>query len=62
VPSGAIGVGLNERVPLSALWAERSGLRRHGCIMSRMMLLCIVSQHQWAIGKDGGMPAMPTVK
>ncbi len=62
MPSGAIGVASNKKVPSNALCVDRRGLRQHRCIMLSVALLCLVSQHQWARGDNGGSPAIPTVK
>jgi hypothetical protein len=62
MPSGAIGVASNKKVPSNALCADRRGLRQHGCIMLSLASLCVVSQHQWARENDGGSLARPTVK
>jgi hypothetical protein len=62
MPSGAIGVASNKKVPSNALCAGRGGLRQHGRIMLSMALLCVVSWHQWARGNDGGSPVRPAVK
>ncbi len=54
--------GRIKKEPSIASWADSRGFSRQGRIIFSIMSLWVVRRHQLAMGKDGGMPAMPAVK
>ena len=57
-----MGVASKDYKPSIASNAKSAGFWQHGRIMLSVMLHCLVSQHQFAMGNEVGSAAMPTVK
>ena len=62
MPGGAMSVALSKYEPSIASNAKSAWFWRQGRIMLSVMLHCLVRQHQLAMGKEVGSPAMPAVK
>ena len=57
-----MGVASKEYEPSIALKADSAGFWRQGRIMLSVRLHCLISRHQFAMGKEVESPAMPAVK
>ena len=57
-----MGVASKDYEPSIALKADSAGFWRQGRIMLSVRLHCLISRHQFAMGKEVESPAMPAVK